>query len=73
MTREVNRRQLATIWPKLTRVETKLADMDAMGIDVQVVSPSPFQCAYWTEPDLGLRSPGPSTTASPPWSTARSA
>ena len=54
LTRDVNRRQLATIWPKLTSVETKLADMDAMSIDLQVVSPSPFQCAYWTEPDLGL-------------------
>ena len=55
LTREVNRRQLERIWPKLTSVEAKYADMDAMGIDVQVVSPSPFQCAYWTGPDLGLQ------------------
>jgi aminocarboxymuconate-semialdehyde decarboxylase len=43
LTAEVNRRQLETIWPKLTSVETKLADMGAMDIDLQVVSPSPFQ------------------------------
>ncbi|HLT01596.1 MAG TPA: amidohydrolase family protein [Geminicoccaceae bacterium] len=54
LTNEVNRRQLERVWPKLTSVEVKLADMDAMGIDLQVVSPSPFQCAYWTEPDLGV-------------------
>lgn len=25
-----------------------------MGIDVQTVSPAPFQCYYWTEPGFGL-------------------
>ena len=52
-TREVNRRQMETIAGKLTSVETRLADMDAMGIDVQAISPAPPQYHYWTEPELG--------------------
>lgn len=38
--------------PLLTRVETRLAEMDAQGVDVQVVSPSPSQYHYWADPDL---------------------
>jgi len=52
-TREVNRRQMETIAVKLTSVEARLADMDAMGIDVQAISPAPPQYHYWTEPELG--------------------
>jgi aminocarboxymuconate-semialdehyde decarboxylase len=52
-TREVNRRQMETIAAKLTTVETRLKDMDAMGVDVQAVSPAPPQYYYWTEPELG--------------------
>ena len=43
---------LPQAFPKLTRVEQRLADMDAMGVDVQVISPSPNQYYYWAEPDL---------------------
>lgn len=39
-------------FPRLTRVEQRLADMDAMGVDVQVISPSPNQYYYWAEPAL---------------------
>lgn len=39
-------------FPKLTRVEERLADMNAMGVDVQVLSPSPTQYYYWAERDL---------------------
>ena len=39
---------------KLTSIETRLADMDRMGIDIQAVSPAPNQCYYWTEPELGV-------------------
>ena len=39
-------------FPRLTRVATRLADMDAMGVDVQVVSPSPNQYHYWAPADL---------------------
>jgi aminocarboxymuconate-semialdehyde decarboxylase len=37
---------------RLTDLETRLALMDEMGIDVQVVSVSPTQYHYWAEPDL---------------------
>jgi aminocarboxymuconate-semialdehyde decarboxylase len=43
---------LPRAFPKLTRVEERLADMNAMGIDVQVLSPSPNQYYYWAERDL---------------------
>lgn len=38
--------------PKLFNVEERLADMDAMGVDLQVVSPSPGQYYYWADHDL---------------------
>jgi aminocarboxymuconate-semialdehyde decarboxylase len=38
--------------PKLTRIAERLADMDAMGVDVQVLSPSPTQYYYWADPEL---------------------
>ena len=38
--------------PSLTTVERRLADMDAAGVDVQVVSPSPSHYHYWARPDL---------------------
>lgn len=38
--------------PKLTNLARRLADMDAMGVDLQVLSPSPTQYYYWAEPEL---------------------
>jgi aminocarboxymuconate-semialdehyde decarboxylase len=52
-TREVNRKQMERIQPQLTSVERRLSDMDAMGIDVQAISPAPFQYHYWADPELG--------------------
>src|SRR6266849_6661731 len=52
-TREVNARQVQERAPKLTDIETRLKDMDRMGIDVQAVSPAPNQLVYWTEAALG--------------------
>jgi len=52
-TREVNRRQMETIAGKLTSVDARLRDMDAMGVDVQAISPAPPQFHYWTESELG--------------------
>ena len=51
-TREVNQKQMQTIRSKLTSVETRLADMDKSGIDIQAISPAPFQYYYWAEPEL---------------------
>ncbi|OWT60137.1 amidohydrolase family protein [Candidimonas nitroreducens] len=39
--------------PKMSSLEQRLADMDYMGVDIQVVSTSPFQYFHWTEPELG--------------------
>jgi aminocarboxymuconate-semialdehyde decarboxylase len=47
-----NASMLPTAGPRLTRVEQRLADMDAMGVDVQVISPSPTQYYYWADADL---------------------
>ncbi|MEV8371299.1 amidohydrolase family protein [Kribbella sp. NPDC056861] len=40
--------------PRLTQVEPRLADMDAAGVDVQVLSPSPSQYHYWADPELAM-------------------
>ena len=53
LTREVNVKQMRDRGRKLSDIETRLADMDRMGIDVQAVSPAPNQTYYWTEPELG--------------------
>jgi aminocarboxymuconate-semialdehyde decarboxylase len=47
-----NQVMLPKAGPKLTRVEQRLTDMDAMGVDVQVISPSPNQYYYWAEREL---------------------
>ena len=52
-TREVNARQVQERGPKLTSIETRLADMDRMGIDIQAISPAPNQVIYWSEAGLG--------------------
>jgi aminocarboxymuconate-semialdehyde decarboxylase len=54
-TRETNRQQMQRLRPQLTSVEARLHDMDERGVDLQVISPSPFQLYYWAEPELGLR------------------
>ncbi len=48
---EVNHRQHAAIAPLLATAEAKLADMDRLGVDVQVLSPAPAQYYYWAEPE----------------------
>lgn len=47
-----NAEMLPKAFPKLTRVEQRLADMDSMGVDLQVISPSPSQYYYWAEAEL---------------------
>ncbi|MBT2305113.1 amidohydrolase [Variovorax paradoxus] len=54
-TRAVNRHQAQLTLPKLISTSERLADMDAMGIDVQVLSPSPGQYFYWAESELGVQ------------------
>ncbi|PDP87275.1 amidohydrolase [Glycomyces fuscus] len=43
---------------RLTEVRARLADMDAAGVDVQLVSPSPSHYHYWAEPALAERAHG---------------
>ncbi|MBT0670474.1 amidohydrolase [Novosphingobium profundi] len=38
--------------PHLTDLEVRLRAMDAMGVDMQVLSPSPNQYHYWADPEL---------------------
>jgi aminocarboxymuconate-semialdehyde decarboxylase len=53
LTRSVNVEQIRDRQHKLSTVETRLKDMDRMGIDIQAVSPAPNQTYYWTDPGLG--------------------
>jgi aminocarboxymuconate-semialdehyde decarboxylase len=47
---EHNQRLMQTVYlAGLTRVEARIASMDAMGIDVQAVSPVPTQYHYWAD------------------------
>lgn len=51
---EVNRAQIQRVWPQLTSPERRLADLDAIGVDVQVVGPMPMH-RYWAEPALARK------------------
>jgi aminocarboxymuconate-semialdehyde decarboxylase len=52
-TSQVNRAQRERVRGKLTSVSERLADLDAMGIDVAVLSPAPPQYHYGIPPDAG--------------------
>ena len=47
-----NAHMLPVAGPRLVNLALRLADMDAMGVDLQVVSPSPTQYYYWAEAEL---------------------
>jgi aminocarboxymuconate-semialdehyde decarboxylase len=47
-----NRVMLPAAVPKLNQLDLRLADMKAMGVDLQVISPSPTQYYYWADADL---------------------
>lgn len=51
-TNALNRDMLAGIRHKLVDPKERLADMDRMGIDVQAISPAPFQYYYWTDSEV---------------------
>jgi len=49
-----NRAQIERVWPQLTSVERRLADLDAIGVDAQVVGPMPMH-RYWAGPELAVK------------------
>ena len=54
-TRRVNELQLAAIKPKMDDLEVRLADMDAMGVDVQALAIAVYQYYYWADAELGAK------------------
>ena len=52
-TRALNQRQEADRAAQMTGYDERLADLDAMGIDVQLIMPPPPQCYYTVPPDVG--------------------
>jgi aminocarboxymuconate-semialdehyde decarboxylase len=50
----VNQAQIRRVWPQLTSVERRLADLDAIGVDIQLVGPMPMH-RYWAEPNLAAK------------------
>jgi len=46
-----NLKQMAAVIPKLTDMNTRLQDMDRLGIDMQVISPSP-RYHYWADQEI---------------------
>src|SRR5438270_8554152 len=54
--REINRQNGVRTRTQGASPETRIADMDRMGIDIQAISPAPRQTYYGADPDLGLES-----------------
>ena len=54
-TKALNRKQDADRRPNMVDVAVRLADMDAAGIDVQVIMPPPPQCTYGIPLDMGIK------------------
>jgi aminocarboxymuconate-semialdehyde decarboxylase len=49
-----NQAQIKRVWPQLTSVEQRLADLDAIGVDIQLVGPMPMH-RYWADPELAVK------------------
>ncbi|MFK8031882.1 MAG: amidohydrolase family protein [Gammaproteobacteria bacterium] len=49
----VNGKMFQMIGPKLNGVDSRIADMDELGVDVQAISPSPGQYYYFAPDDVG--------------------
>jgi aminocarboxymuconate-semialdehyde decarboxylase len=53
LTRQILVEQNARVMEPISGSERRLAEMDRMGVDIQVVSPGPQAYAYFLDPDLG--------------------
>ena len=51
-TKEVNAQQEKDVGEVMTTIDRRLRDLDRMGIDIQVVAPSPGQCYYTIDPKI---------------------
>ena len=49
-----NQAQIRRVWPQLTDAGRRLADLDAIGVDAQIVGPVPMH-RYWAEPELAVK------------------
>jgi aminocarboxymuconate-semialdehyde decarboxylase len=52
LTRSIMQERNKVDFPRLTDVATRLADMDRLGIDIQVISPSPGHFVYAAPPEV---------------------
>jgi aminocarboxymuconate-semialdehyde decarboxylase len=53
-TKDLNRRQDGDRQSRMTEYNERLADLDAMGIDLQLVMPPPPQCYYTVRTDIAV-------------------
>src|SRR5262244_1896319 len=54
-TKALAQKQDADVRPHITGYDERLADLDAMGIDMQLVMPPPNQCFYTVPPDIAVK------------------
>jgi aminocarboxymuconate-semialdehyde decarboxylase len=54
-TKALSQKQEADIRPRITGYDRRLAELDAMGIDVQLVCPPPPQCYYTVPLDIAVK------------------
>jgi aminocarboxymuconate-semialdehyde decarboxylase len=54
-TRTLTKRQESDRHGHLTGVEMRISEMDAMGVDVQVISPAPSQCYHTLAPAIAVK------------------
>ena len=45
----------------MTNLAERMPDLDAMGIERQVIKPSPFQCYYGVPPEIAVATPAVAT------------
>lgn len=50
--RQVSTEMLERIRARITDVDCRLAEMDAAGVDIQVISPAPNHYCYWADEEL---------------------
>ena len=53
-TKQINAKQEGDIRSRITQYDDRFADMDRMGVDMQLVMPPPFQCYHMLPVDLAV-------------------